>query len=261
VGRLGAMVIGMACAALILAYLAFGWPVLLVGAPLLIGTALVVVTVILSEGPRRKLEEQRAARWDHSAQLPGGLMSGFFEIPRRGAPSRDGTSGRPPRHEPPPRAAGVPAPGAPRPLGPAGGWPAGRVPGHPNLAPHLRPIPGGPILGSPIPGSPIPGGPVPGGHGGPAPNSRPGPASGGATGSAPGSIAGPAPGGPPQDHARQARSPHVPPGHGVPSPRRPAPRPWAGPPAGHPLPSTPAPDPATSDDPAADACSGAGPGG
>jgi hypothetical protein len=45
--------------------------------------ALVVAAVVVSETPRRKLEEHRATRFDPSAQLPGGLMSGFFEMPKQ----------------------------------------------------------------------------------------------------------------------------------------------------------------------------------
>jgi membrane protein implicated in regulation of membrane protease activity len=82
VARLGAAVVGMGLAALVVAYLFFGWPVLLIGVPAFVGVALVVGAVVLSEAPRRKLEEHRATRFDPSAQLPGGLMSGFFEMPK-----------------------------------------------------------------------------------------------------------------------------------------------------------------------------------
>ena len=84
-GRLGVAVVGMGVAALVVAYLSFGWPVLLLGVPALVAVGLVVVAVLASEAPRRRLEEHRATRFDPSAQLPGGLMSGFFEVP---APSR-----------------------------------------------------------------------------------------------------------------------------------------------------------------------------
>ena len=77
--RMGAAVIAMEGAALAVAYAYFGWPVLLVGVPVLVGTILVLLFVRASEGPRRKLHEHRAARWDPDAALPGGLMSGFFE--------------------------------------------------------------------------------------------------------------------------------------------------------------------------------------
>ena len=84
-GRLGAVVVGMGLAALVVAYLSFGWPALLLGVPALLAVGLVVVAVLASEAPRRRLEEHRATRFDPSAQLPGGLMSGFFEVP---APTR-----------------------------------------------------------------------------------------------------------------------------------------------------------------------------
>ena len=83
VARLGAAVVGLGLAALVVAYLFFGWPVLLVGVPALVGVALVVAAVVVSETPRRKLEEHRATRFDPSVQLPGGLMSGFFEMPKQ----------------------------------------------------------------------------------------------------------------------------------------------------------------------------------
>jgi hypothetical protein len=81
--RLGAMVVAMELAALVVAYVYFGWPVLLIGGPVLLGTVLVLLVVRASEGPRRKLHEHRAARWDPEAAVPGGLMSGFFEAPKR----------------------------------------------------------------------------------------------------------------------------------------------------------------------------------
>jgi hypothetical protein len=83
VARLGAAVVGLGLAALVVAYLFFGWPVLLVGVPALVGVILVVAAVVVSETPRRKLEEHRATRFDPSVQLPGGLMSGFFEMPKQ----------------------------------------------------------------------------------------------------------------------------------------------------------------------------------
>ena len=78
--RLGAVVVGMGLVALVVAYLSFGWPVLLVGVPASVAVGLVVAFVLVSEAPRRKLEAHRATRFDPSAQLPGGLMSGFFEV-------------------------------------------------------------------------------------------------------------------------------------------------------------------------------------
>ena len=78
--RLGVAVVGMGFMALLVAYLFFGWPVLLVGIPAFIAVDLVVVAVLVSEAPRRRLEEHRATRFDPAAQIPGGLMSGFFDI-------------------------------------------------------------------------------------------------------------------------------------------------------------------------------------
>lgn len=79
VARLGVTVVGMGFVALVVAYLFFGWPVLLVGIPAFIAVDLVVVAVLASEAPRRRLEAHRAARFDPAAQIPGGLMSGFYE--------------------------------------------------------------------------------------------------------------------------------------------------------------------------------------
>ena len=78
--RLGVAVVGMGFVALVVAYLFFGWPVLLVGIPAFIAVDLVVLAVLVSEAPRRRLEAHRAARFDPAAQIPGGLMSGFFDI-------------------------------------------------------------------------------------------------------------------------------------------------------------------------------------
>ena len=50
--------------ALVVAYLFFGWPVLLVGMPAFIAVDLVVVAVLVSEAPRRRLEAHRATRFD-----------------------------------------------------------------------------------------------------------------------------------------------------------------------------------------------------
>ena len=49
-----------------------------------------VVAVLVSEKPRRRLEAHRATRFDPSIQLPGGLMSGFFDpnAQSRKAPDR-----------------------------------------------------------------------------------------------------------------------------------------------------------------------------
>ncbi len=87
--RMGATIIALEVTALVVAYLAFDLLALLVGAPVLMATGLVLVLVIASEAPRRRLREQRATRFDHQAPQPGGLMSGFFEVPR----SRTATDG------------------------------------------------------------------------------------------------------------------------------------------------------------------------
>jgi hypothetical protein len=82
--RMGTVVVAMELAALVVAYGYFGWPVLLIGAPALVGTVMVLVFVRASEAPRRMLDAHRAARWDPNATLPvGGLMSGFFELPKQ----------------------------------------------------------------------------------------------------------------------------------------------------------------------------------
>ena len=82
--RLWAAVVAMEVAALLVALWTFGWPVLLVGVPLLVGTLILFAVVRLSEGPRRRLRSHRATRsdptWsDPDGAVPGGLMSGFFE--------------------------------------------------------------------------------------------------------------------------------------------------------------------------------------
>jgi hypothetical protein len=79
---MGATVVAMEIAAVLVAYAYFGWPVLLIGAPAIVGTVMVLLVVRVSEAPRRMLQEHRAARWDPDAALPGGLMSGFFEVSR-----------------------------------------------------------------------------------------------------------------------------------------------------------------------------------
>ena len=55
--RLGAAVVGLGLAALVVAYLFFGWPVLLVGVPALVGVALVVAAVVVS---RRRAASSRS---------------------------------------------------------------------------------------------------------------------------------------------------------------------------------------------------------
>lgn len=91
VTRLAGAVVGMATVALVVAYLGFGWPVLLVGGPLLVGIATTVAALVLTERPRALLRERREARaepaspWRTAAERDehvdaGGLMSGFFEL-------------------------------------------------------------------------------------------------------------------------------------------------------------------------------------
>ena len=89
VTRLAGAVIGMAAVALVVAYLAFGWPVLLVGGPLFVGVAITMAALVLTERPRALLRERRAAvfadsPWkgavERGENVGGGLMSGFFEI-------------------------------------------------------------------------------------------------------------------------------------------------------------------------------------
>jgi hypothetical protein len=84
--RMGTVVVAMELAAVLVAYVYFGWPVLLIGAPAVVGTVMVLLFVRASEAPRRKLQEHRAARWDPDAALPGGLMSGFFEVSKQRRP-------------------------------------------------------------------------------------------------------------------------------------------------------------------------------
>jgi hypothetical protein len=79
-GRVGAAVVGMELMALVVAVLAFGWPVLLVGVPLLVVTLTALAVVRSWELVRRRLERRRANRWDPASAQPGGLMSGFFEV-------------------------------------------------------------------------------------------------------------------------------------------------------------------------------------
>ncbi len=81
--RVGAAVVAMEAVALAVALLAFGWPVLLVGAPLLLGTVILFTGVGISERPRRALREHRVARWNPDDAAAGGLMSGFFDPARR----------------------------------------------------------------------------------------------------------------------------------------------------------------------------------
>lgn len=80
---MGAAIIAMEIAALVVGYLAFDLAALLVGGPILVITLVLLAVVKFSEAPRRRLQERRATRWDPDAAAPGGLMSGFFEAPRR----------------------------------------------------------------------------------------------------------------------------------------------------------------------------------
>jgi hypothetical protein len=80
---MGATVVAMEMAAGLVAYGYFGWPVLVIGVPVIVLTLIALLVVRASEAPRRMLQEHRASRWDPNATLPGGLMSGFFEVSRR----------------------------------------------------------------------------------------------------------------------------------------------------------------------------------
>jgi hypothetical protein len=77
------MVVAMELAAGLVAYGYFGWPVLVIGAPVVVLTLVALLVVRASEAPRRILQDHRAARWDPEAALPGGLMSGFFEVSKQ----------------------------------------------------------------------------------------------------------------------------------------------------------------------------------
>lgn len=79
--RVGAAVVAMEVAALALATLVFGWVALVVGAPALLATLVVLVALWGSRGARRRLQERRAARFEPDGPERGGLMSGFFEVP------------------------------------------------------------------------------------------------------------------------------------------------------------------------------------
>ena len=81
--RMGAMVVAMELVAMLVAYGDFGWPVLMIGVPVIVLTFVALLVVRASEAPRRLLQAHRASRWDPDAALPGGLMSGFFEVSRQ----------------------------------------------------------------------------------------------------------------------------------------------------------------------------------
>jgi hypothetical protein len=75
---MGAAIIAMELAALLVAVLAFGWPVVLIGAPLVVGTVIVLIVVRLWELLGQHLEQRRVRR-GHPVATPG-LMTGFFEV-------------------------------------------------------------------------------------------------------------------------------------------------------------------------------------
>ena len=77
--RMSALLIGMESVALVVAYLAFGWPVLLPGAPVLVGTAVVLLAVCLAE--RRRAARVQAVAPTGREPVQPGLMSGFFRVP------------------------------------------------------------------------------------------------------------------------------------------------------------------------------------
>jgi hypothetical protein len=81
--RMGATVVALEMVAALVAYGYFGWPVLVIGVPVIVLTVIALLVVRASEAPRRILQEHRASRWDPNAALPGGLMSGFFEVSRQ----------------------------------------------------------------------------------------------------------------------------------------------------------------------------------
>ena len=87
--RLTGVVVGMSALALLVAYLAFGWPVLVIGGPLFVGVSATMLVVLVTERPRRALVDRRSGRDAHSPWMTAaergekpsvGLMSGFFEI-------------------------------------------------------------------------------------------------------------------------------------------------------------------------------------
>lgn len=93
--RLAGAGVGMAAVALVVAYLAFGWPVLLVGGSLFVGVAITVLVLVLTERPRAALRGRREAvaagsTWTRAVErgetTGGGLMSGFFELEPPQAP-------------------------------------------------------------------------------------------------------------------------------------------------------------------------------
>ncbi|MFP5069211.1 hypothetical protein ACLFMI_06050 [Pseudonocardia nantongensis] len=113
--RLAGAVVGMAAVALAVAYLGFGWPVLVLGGPLLVGITTTVAVLVLTEGPRAVLRERREGRaepdspWRAAAERGepsgSGLMSGFFDPGPQSGRDAAGSSGSVPRQRPVPRPA------------------------------------------------------------------------------------------------------------------------------------------------------------
>ncbi len=82
-GRLAAAVVALEMVALVVALLGFGPVALVFGMPLLLATLVTLLAVWLSQAPRRRLAQRRAARFTHDTPEEGGLMSGFFEVAGR----------------------------------------------------------------------------------------------------------------------------------------------------------------------------------
>ncbi|AEA28678.1 hypothetical protein Psed_6590 [Pseudonocardia dioxanivorans CB1190] len=80
--RMSALVLVMESLAILFATWMFGWPVLVVGVPALIATALLLVTAHAADRRRIRREREAAA----IPTLPGGLMSGFFRLPAQPVP-------------------------------------------------------------------------------------------------------------------------------------------------------------------------------
>ncbi len=81
--RVGAALVAMELVALLLAVAAIGPVVLVVGAPVVVATVVGLVAAWAGRGALRRLQQRRAARWAGVAPVPGGLMSGFFEVSAR----------------------------------------------------------------------------------------------------------------------------------------------------------------------------------
>jgi hypothetical protein len=94
-------VVAIEVVAVLVAYLAFGPATLLVSAPLVVGTILVLLAVRLSERPRRLLRERRTGGVDPAGQPTEGLLGVFFEIPAQAGPAALPESSRyGPAHDP-----------------------------------------------------------------------------------------------------------------------------------------------------------------